>query len=277
VDAYADRMRADLRLKGLARRTQEKYLWGAQRLVAHYGRPPEAISADEVRAFLLHLEDECDLRASTLASYIASFHFLYRTTLGMPEVVKDVWYPKRDRPVPVILSRAEVAAFFGAIRAIKFRAILMAAYGSGLRIGEACALRCEDIDSDLMVIHVPDAKSRRARYTVLSRRLLEILRTYWKLTRPPGPELFPETTPDSVRHVTRAAAVCAGIKKHVTPHVLRHSFATHLFEEGVDIRTVQALLGHASIQTTAHYMRVTAAHTSKTKSPLDTLEPSAPK
>lgn len=271
MDAYLDRMRDDLLLKGYAPQTQQRYLEYARRLEARYQRHPAELTAEEVRSYLLELTDQ-GLASRTRVCHVAALRFLYRTTLQLPEVVGQTWFPKVEKHVPVILGQTEVGRLFAAIRAIKYRAILMAAYGSGLRIGEACGLRSDHIDSELMVIHVPHAKRGRARYTVLSHRLLALLRTYWRRARPPGPELFPDTGPDSVRVVLRSAVLCAGIKKRVTPHVLRHSFATHLFEAGVDIRAVQALLGHGSINTTAHYARVTTAHVARITSPLDELQ-----
>lgn len=277
MDVIADRMREELRLQGYALGTQKRYVNCARRLTAHFGRPPAELDAEQLRGFFVYLCEAKGLGASSRNCYLAAVHFLYTYVLDKPELVQRLYYAKVRRNVPVVLSATEVVAVFGAIRSLKHRAVILAAYGAGLRIGEACALHVGDIDSERMLIHVRIAKRGRSRYVMLSRRLLEALRTYWRRTRPPGPALFPGrdegsyVNPDVVRWTLRTAAQEAGVKKRVTPHVLRHSFATHLLEQGADIRVIQVLLGHGSIHTTARYTHVSTAHLSKTHSPLDTL------
>jgi integrase/recombinase XerD len=192
-------------------------------------------------------------------------------------VVRPWLSPRRPKRLPVILSGSEVEALLEAVESIKYRAALMTAYGAGLRIGEVCRLQVEDIDSRRMLLHIRDGKGGRDRYGVLSRRLLAVLRAYWKQVRPPKPYLFPGPKPDrplsaeSVRKVLRKAVQTSGITKHVTPHILRHSFATHLLESGTDIRTIQVLLGHQSIRTTQIYTQVSPEQIRRVKSPLDIL------
>lgn len=277
MDAYQDRMREELSLQGYALSTQVRYLGLARHLAAHFGRHPAELDAEQIRAFFVYLDDAKGLSASSRNCYLAALQFLYTYVLDKPDLVQRLYYAKVRRNVPVVLSATELVAIFGAIRSLKHRAVLMAAYGAGLRIGEACKLHVGDIDSARMLIHVRIAKRGRARYVMLSRRLLETLRAYWRRSKPPGPALFPGrykgtyVNADVVRWTLRTAAQEAGITKRVTPHVLRHCFATHLLEQGADIRLIQVLLGHGSIHTTAHYTRVSTAYLSKTPSPLDTL------
>jgi site-specific recombinase XerD len=179
--------------------------------------------------------------------------------------------------LPDILTGEEVERIFQLIVSLKHRAILMTAYGAGLRISEACSLKTSDLDSKRMLIHVHKGKRSKDRYVMLSERLLDVLRTYWKIARPEGPFLFPGAIPgrsittDAVQRVLHQVVVQCHFTKRVTPHSLRHCFATHLLETGTDIRVIQRLLGHASLQTTARYTKVTERHIGRTKSPLDLL------
>lgn len=273
-----DRMLADLQLRRYSPRTQSSYLSHARRFVAHYMRPAEELGATEVRAFLLHLIRVKRVSPSVHKMFVAALRFLYCCTLGRPEIVHALVWPKVPRPLPVVLSGTETLRLLEAVETPKYRALIMCAYGGGLRIAEACALRPEDIDSARMLIHVRDGKRMRDRYVMLSERLLEALRLYWKADRPardgylfPGAAAGTHISDCAVRSVLKKAAVTAGIEKHVTLHMLRHAFATHLLEAGTDIRVIQQILGHASIRTTARYAHVSARHVGGTKSPLDLL------
>jgi integrase/recombinase XerD len=210
--------------------------------------------------------------------HVAAIRFLYAITLRRPEVVGWLVWPKTPRSLPVVLSGTEVFAVLEAIKSPKYRAILMCAYGSGLRVSEACALTPADIDSKRMVIHVRDGKRGRDRYVMLGERLLAALRTWWRIERParegylfPGAAAGKHVSPETVRNALKKAAAGAGLEKRTYPHLLRHSFATHLLESGTDIRVIQRLLGHGSIRTTERYTHVSAAHIRRTKSPLDLL------
>ncbi len=272
-----DRMEADLRLRNLRPGTQENYLGCARALAAYHRRSPAELGWEEVRSFLLHLREVRRVSPSTQKVYVAALKFLYTVTLDRPEVVRPFFMPKIPRHVPEILSGKEVEALFRAVEDLKYRAALMTSYGAGLRISEACGLRIQDIDSKRMLIRVHEGKGGRQRYTILGERLLTVLRTYYKHERPQGPSLFPGArkdsalSPDSVRQVLRKAVQEAGLTKRVTPHILRHSFATHLLEAGTDIRVIQVLLGHRSIQTTTGYAQVSTRHIARTQSPLDLL------
>jgi site-specific recombinase XerD len=272
-----EKMTADLELRGFASTTKKEYLRRAQNFVAHYRRPPIELGEQEVREFLLHLVNERKAGSATQHMYIAAIKFLYTTTLNRPEVVAKIPWPKRAQTLPDILTGEEVEQIFQQIASLKHRAILMTAYGAGLRISEACSLETSDIDSKRMLIHVHEGKGAKDRYVMLSERLLDVLRTYWKTARPQGRFLFPGAIPgrsittSAVQRVLHQVVAQCHFNKRITAHSLRHGFATHLLETGTDIRTIQRLLGHSSVQTTARYTRVTERHIGRTKSPLDLL------
>lgn len=271
------RMEADLKLQNYSPRTQGEYLRCARGVAAHFMRSPEQMGAEEIRCYLQHLLVVRKLSASSMKVHIAALKFLYRVTLNRPEVVATVRMPRAARRLPVVLSGQEVEALIGEIKSLRYRALVMAIYGAGLRVSEACRLRIDDIDSSRMVLRVRNGKGARDRDVMLSQRLLAVLREHYRSARPDGEYLFPgrvpgaAITPSAVRPVLKAAAKEGGLKKHVTPHVLRHSFATHLLENGTDIRTIQVLLGHRSIRTTQIYTKVSTRHIGRTTSPLDLL------
>lgn len=272
-----DRMIQDLKLRCYRRGTVQVYVGCVKRFVAFHWKPPTEMGESEVREFLLHLAEEKHLGPSTLRMYLGAIAFLYATTLGRPEVCARIPWPRDGRrKLPDILSLAEVERLLGAVDAIKHRAIITTAYGAGLRITEACSLKLGDIDSQRGLLHVRDGKRGRDRYVMLADALLRGLREYWKLVRPAGPYLFPGhgrdfISPSAVSQALHKAVAAAKITKHVTPHTLRHAFATHLLEAGEPIRVIQALLGHSSIRTTGRYTHVSVAQIARTKSPLDRL------
>ena len=275
-----DKMRVDLELRRYRPGTIDSYLRCAKSLVAHHRRRAEDLEEAEVRAYLMYLVKKRRVSASSHKMHVAAIKFLYGVTLGRPEVAVRLPWPKVPTKLPDILSRAETEELLAAVPSVKYRAILMAAYGAGLRISEACGLTVADIDSGRGVIHVRDGKRGRDRFVPLSPRLLALLRQYWRQERPVGPALFPGhaagglVAKETMRRVVREAAAQAGITKRVTPHVLRHCFATHLLEAGADIRTIQVLLGHGSIRSTARYTQVSVRHIASTPSPLE--QPSTP-
>jgi integrase/recombinase XerD len=273
-----DKMREDLALRGMRPNTIETYVRCARRFAEHFGRSPCAMGAKEIRTFLLHLIDVRKVSPSSFNVYAGALKFLYTVTLDRPEKVARMPRMRVPMHVPVVLSGSEVVRLIGALGSAKHRALVMLAYGAGLRVGEVCNLRVEDIDPKRMVLAIRHAKRGRERYVMLSARLLSMLRAYWKATRPRGPYLFPGQW-DSAKPLTRAAvqkavakaARQAGIPKRVSPHTLRHSFATHLLETGTDLRTLQVLLGHASISSTMAYVHVSTARVQSIASPLDAL------
>ena len=274
-----DKMEEDLRLAGLSPNARQTHLRSAAVFVRHHSKGPMRMGRAEVRDFLLHLLEERKVKAATYNVYAAALRFLYARTLGRPEEVAWVGHLKVTRRLPAILSAEEIERLLAELPSLKHVAIVMAAYGAGLRISEVCHLRVEDIDSQRMVIHVRHGKGDRDRYTMLPRRLLEVLRAYFKEARPVGPELFPGGKPgtvlsrNAVSKALKLATARAAIKKRVTPHALRHAFATHLLEAGTDLRTLQVLLGHVSIRSTVRYAQVSPVMIRRTQSPADRLQP----
>jgi site-specific recombinase XerD len=278
MTALRQRMIEDMRLRNFALRTIQVYVERVATFAKHYRKSPERLGPDEVRAYLLHLVQKKKASWSYYNQALCALRFLYRVTLGKEWVMEGVVCPKQEKKLPVILSLVEVAQFFEVITSLKHRAILMTAYAAGLRVSEVAALRVEDIDSQRMVIHVRQGKGRKDRYVMLSPRLLEILRQYWKAARPTE-YLFPGNAPQkpittrAVHLACRDAREASGLGKHVTVHTLRHSFATHLLEGGTNLRTIQILLGHRNLGTTAIYTHVSPATLETTQSPLDRLSP----
>jgi len=231
----------------------------------------------EVRQFLLHLATERKVGPATRKMHVAALKFLYEKTLRRPEVVAHIPWPKVPQGLPDILSGTEVDQLLTTIGSTKHRAIVMTTYGTGLRIGEVCGLQVGDIDSRRMLIHIHAGKGGRDRFVPLPERVLFALRRYWVAERLTGRILFPGQEPgrplaaSTVRKRLHEAAAKAGLDKRVTPHVLRHAFATHLLELGTDLRVIQMLLGHRSIRTTVRYTRVTDKHVARTQSPIDVL------
>jgi integrase/recombinase XerD len=270
------RMLEDMRLRNFSPETQRSYIHYVAGFAKYFGRSPEGLGVEAIREYQLYLIEERKLSPVSVNCFTAAAQFLYLTTLELPWSKSH--FPRQHVPgkLPVVLSPTEVAIFFKHIAVIKFRAALMTCYGAGMRMSEVVHLRVEDIDSSRMLIRVREGKGAKDRYTMLSPKLLELLRLYWRFQRPPE-WLFPATKPtrhvsaSTIQQVCREAAHLAGFSKRVTAHTLRHSFATHLLENGTDVRIIQSLLGHARIETTAHYTAVTRKTVAATASPLDAL------
>ena len=270
------RMLQDLTLAGYSPSTIRIYLHYGRSLAKHFMRSPAELGGHEVRHYLLYLLEERKLSHDAYRQAYAAIKFLFTVTLGRPLEVRAIPRHKRQRRLPDVLSGREVEALLSAVESAKYRLLLMSIYAGGLRVSEACRLRAEDIDSNRGVIHVRLGKGGKDRYVMLSERLLDALREHWQ-ANPPSDYLFPgrygrgHIDPASVRATVECAATAAGIKKRVTPHVLRHSFATHLLELGNDSRVIQELLGHRHIATTACYTGVSTLHIQRVRSPLDVL------
>lgn len=270
------RMIEDMKLRNLSASTQDNYVRYVADLARYFGKSPELLGPEEIRAYQLYLVNERDLCANTMSVVVCALRFFFRVTAPRDWVVDEIPAPRQPRRLPVVLSPAEMAQFFDAVRHIKYRAILMTGYATGLRVSEITHLKIHDIDSSRMTIRVDQGKGKTDRYVMLSPRLLKVLRIYWMTCRPQD-WLFPGSKPGkpisvgSVDHVCKQARIDAGIKKRVTPHILRHSFATHLLEAGTDLRIIQVLLGHTSPRTTARYTHVAVHNIQETQSPLDAL------
>ena len=278
MTALQQRMIEDMQLRKLATTTQRSYLHYVTDFAKYYRVSPERLDLDAVRQYMLVLVNEAKLSPESVNCFLAAIKFLYLVTLVMPWREED--FPERQPvppKVPTVLSPDEVRRFFDAIPGVKYRTVVTLCYGAGLRISEAVALKIAGIDSARMVLHIENGKGNRPRLAILSPRLLAILRAYYRAVRPASEWLFPSWRQDahicqtSVQNACREAMHQAGLAKRVTPHVLRHSFATHLLENGEDIRVIQVLLGHQRIDTTARYTAVTPARLAKTVPPLDTL------
>jgi site-specific recombinase XerD len=275
------RMIEDMQLRNLAPETQRNYVHHVAGFAKYFNKSPEELDIEAVRQYQLYLLNERKVSPETINQYVSSVKFLYLTTLEMPWT--DEYFPRVRRPykLPIVLSQEEVLAFFDHIPSLKYRAALMTCYGAGLRVSEAVALKISDIDSQRMLLRVEQGKGQKDRYAMLSPRLLEVLRRYYRAARPEE-YLFPSwrkghhlcTT--SLQLACREAALRAGIPKRVTVHTLRHSFATHLLENGTDIRVIQVLLGHSQIDTTARYAAVSPQVVAASVSPLDKLDHRAP-
>ena len=277
MTALRQRMIEDMRLRGLAAATQRSYLHYVSEYAKFFQSSPDRLDLEAVRQYTLHLIQERQFSPETINGFLAAVRFLYLVTLEMPW--RDEDFPHRQpvpNKVPTVLSPQEVFVFLDAIGGVKNRTVLTVCYGAGLRISEAVALRVRDIDSARMLLRVENGKGGKPRFALLSPRLLEILRAYFRMVRPRGEWLFPSWRREqhlnaaSVQQACRDAVQQTGLSKHVSPHTLRHSFATHLLENGEDIRVIQALLGHERIDTTARYAAVTPARFARTVSPLDT-------
>ena len=274
-----DRMADDMKLRGLAPITQESYLRYAQRFADHYqGRSPLRLGEREVRDFLLHLVKDEGIAPSTQGVCLASIQFLYRVTLRRPEVVAGLKHPRRPGLVlPHVLSGSEVVKLLGCITPPRPRTMCTLMYATGLRVDEAVHLQVTDIDSTRGVLHVRKGKGGRDRDLPLGEKLLGVLRDYWRVFKPEPPSPFPRHVPglpitrDSVSTALRRAGRAAQIKKRVFPHMLRHSYATHLLELGTDVRTIQVLLGHADINSTLRYLHVARERLATIKSPFDVI------
>jgi site-specific recombinase XerD len=241
-------------------------------------KTPTELGEPQIREYLHHLIDDLKVSCSTHKMAVAAIKFLYKTTLNRPDVVASVPWPKTDHRLPNILSFQELFSLFQAAPNIFLRTTFMVGYTSGLRVNEICHLRIDDIDSNRGVLHVREGKGNKERLTLLPERLLTALRDYWRIVRPPGPWLFPGGTPEGTVGRTklqrgfREAAKRARIRKRVTPHSLRHSFATLLFEAGTDSRVIQELLGHRSPRSTARYLKVRADFIRRVPCPLQLME-----
>jgi site-specific recombinase XerD len=276
MDESIQQMKQDLAFAAYAGSTQKSYLRTAEGLSSYFGRPLAGLRREELRFYVEQLRGQ-GRSASWLKMQLAAIVFLFAKTLGKAAEVSFIVWPKQYSPLPTVLSQAEVDAVLGALRHPVYQAIAMVLYGTGLRISEALALEVSDIDGARGVLRVRHGKGNRAREVKLSGGLYQWLRDYWSRERPARPYLFASRrtglppSQETVRHAFAAAAEQARITKPVRPHVLRHSYATHLLDAGTDVRVIQALLGHRSLHTTARYARVSTALMQKTPSPLELL------
>jgi integrase/recombinase XerD len=271
-----ERMIHDLELARLAKDTRDRYVKSIESFAKFHRRSPAEMGQDEVRKWIGQLE-QTGISGSRLNQHMAALRFLYRRTLGQPDIVAFLCTPRRATRVPTVLGVEQVERLLAALELPKYRVLFTTIYASGLRISEACALETRDIDAARQAIKVRRGKGNKERLVLLSPRLLRILRAYWRQERPRAPYLFVGNRgrplhPKAARDALRLAAASVGLDyRSITPHVLRHSFATHLLDAGTDLRVIQILLGHASIDTTAQYVHVSTTMLTQTQSPLERL------
>lgn len=276
------KMDKDLKLHGYCLGTRTNYLRSGIKLAQHFDLSPKDLDLPQVQQFLLHLIEEQGIGPAGHKMYVAGLKFLYGVTLERPEVAARLVFPKVPYTLPEVLSGQQVQTLLEAVTPLCHRAVLVCTYASGLRISEACRLQVGDINSQRDVIHVHRGKGQRDRFVPLGPTLLGLLRHYWVSERPKGPFLFPSSgasgcvTPQAVRESLHQAARKVELGRRVTPHLLRHSFATHLLEQGADLRTLQMMLGHGSIRSTMRYTHISAEQIKRTGSPLDRLEKATP-
>jgi integrase/recombinase XerD len=269
------RMMEDLRLGGYSIRTVESYVAAVEAFAKHFRKSPALCGRDELRSWVLHMQDR-GLSASSIRLHLSGLGFLYRRTLSRPEVMEGFPLPRVKRKVPIVISAEEVRALLDALDSPRMRMFFTLVYATGLRLREACVLETRDVHKDRGLLHVRHGKGGRERFVPLSKRLYAMLRTYYTEVRPAPPWLFSGKNgkslhPDvAIRAIVIARRV-ARIDKRVSAHSLRHAFATHLLEKGTDLRVIQVLLGHSSIQSTTVYTRVSSQIVSAVQSPLDTL------
>jgi site-specific recombinase XerD len=282
MTALRQRMLEDMQLRRLSPHTQRAYLSAVAKLARFYKRSPDRINTEEVRGFLLDLVKKKKAAPSSYNQVRCALIFFYRVTLGRELALARIVCQRSTKKLPTVLSLAEVVELLAAARNPRDRVMLMTMYAAGLRVSEVINLEARDIDSKRMTIHVRSGKGQKDRMVMLSEKLLPVLREYWQKYRPTGKLFFPgknrqrQMNPKDVQRACHVIARRAGITKNVTPHTLRHSFATHLFEAGTDLRTIQSLLGHRSLRTTALYILVSPQRAATVKSPLDLLDLNGP-
>jgi integrase/recombinase XerD len=271
----------ELQRRNYAQSTVRSYIKAIEDFTRYFGKSPERLGSEHIRRYQVHLFRDRKLAAGSVEGRAAALRFLYVKTLHRPYLPDEIPFPKRARRLPTVLSPEEVALLIDSAKNLMHRAILMTLYATGLRRAELCRLKVADIDSERMVIHVREGKGGRDRDVLLSDKLLEILREYWRWMKPKV-WLFPgmvnnwraDVPIDTkvVWEAVRAAKERAGITKRVSPHTLRHSFATHMLEAGADLRTIQVLLGHAKLADTTVYLHLSRRHLQAVASPLEALD-----
>ena len=271
------RMTEDMQVRNFSPHTQNSYVQQVSLFARHFSKSPEVLGPEEIRSYQVYLTNEKKLAPSSILIAVSALRFLYKVTLHRDWCLEDIIpAPKKPQKLPIVLSPEEVLHFLNCVQSFKHRTILTICYAAGLRISEAVRLKVANIDSERMVIRVEHGKGQKDRDVMLSPKLLQILRSWWPVNKPkrwlfPGDRVEDHISSDAVELACQKAHQRCGIAKPVTPHSLRHSFATHLLESGTDVRTIQLLLGHRSLATTARYLRIATTKVCSTTSPLDLL------
>lgn len=275
-----ERMVAELRNRNYSPKTEEAYVSAIAKFSQHFGRSPERLGAEQISAYQTWLREEKKISFSAFNQIVSALRFFYGKVLERGELVERIPYARRGRRLPVVLSREEVARLIAATELFRYRVLITTLYACGLRLGEALRLRVGDIDSSRMTLRVRQGKGRKDREVPLPPMLLGLLREHWRRERPHDYLFYARRDrrkpleAGTVQKYLRRVVKAAGLTKHVTAHTLRHSYATHLLEDGVPSRTVQVLLGHSSVTTTEHYLHVSPQLLAQTHSPLERTIPS---
>jgi site-specific recombinase XerD len=269
-----------MRIRNFSPTTQETYLRHVAYLARHFGKSPDRLGPEQLRDYQVYLAEYKGASAAVRGQTVSALRFFYRVTLGKPWTVEAIPHPRVPQKLPIVLSREDVATFLAAADNLKHRALLTTIYACGLRCSEAIRLRLTDIDSKRMVLGVGQGKGAKDRLVMLSPKLLALLREYWKEFRPqlwlfPGQSGERPLLDASARWICREVAKASRLRKRITLHSLRHSFATHLLESGVDLRAIQMLLGHSSLGSTGIYTHVSVTRLAAVSSPLDSLPAAA--
>ena len=271
------RMIEDMTVRNFAEKTRNDYIRHVRMFTAFLGRSPDTATPEDLRRFQLH-QTNTGVRPPTINGSVAALRFFFSVTLDRPQMARYLTFVREPRKIPAVLSPEEVARLLEAAPGPKYKAALSAAYSAGLRVSEVVALKVSDIDSKRLLLRIEQGKGRKDRYAMLSPKLLELLRDWYRIAQPrvwlfPGRDPMLPLTTRQFNRAVHTAAHMAAIKKRVTPHTLRHSFATHLFEQKTDVRLIQVLLGHAKLDTTALYAQVATNVIRAVMSPLDRLTP----
>jgi len=271
------RMVEDMTVRNFVPDTQREYIRAVKKLAAFLKRSPDTATAEELRAFQVHLT-EAGTPPPTMNATVTALRFFFKVTVGKPEVTRHLAFVYEPRKLPRVLPPDDVLRLLETARSAKSKAMLSVAYGAGLRAMEVVALKVASIDSQRMLIRVEQGKGRRDRFAMLSPQLLELLRDWYRIARPriylfPGRDKVSPMTTRQFNRIVHEAARLAGLPAWVSPHTLRHSFATHLLEQNIDVRVIQVLLGHANLDSTARYTHVATNIIRGVMSPLDRLSP----
>src|SRR5271154_2165534 len=275
ISPLRQRMIEDMTARHFAEKAQKDYIRHVRKFAAFLGRSPDTAASEDLRLYQLHMT-KTHVGTPSINAAVVALRFFFKVTLERDDLVRRLTFVHQPRRAPIVLSPEEVVRLLEAASGVKYKAALAVAYGAGLRVSEVVALKVSDIDSKLMTLRVEQGKGQKDRFVMLSPQLLELLRDWWRAARPRA-WLFPGQNPVNpmsarqLHRAVRAAARAAGITKRVSPHTLRHSFATHLLEQNVDIRVIQVLLGHAKLNTTALYTRVATKTIREIMSPLDRI------
>lgn len=276
------RMIEDMTVRNFGAATQREYIRAVKKLAAFLGgRSPDTATAEELRAFQLHLS-KTGTNPPTMNATVTALRFFFKTTLDRPETTRHLVFVHEPRKLPRVLRPEDVLQLLEAAPNPKYKAALAVAYGAGLRAMEVASLKVSDIDSQRMLIRVEQGKGRKDRFAMLSPQLLDLLRDWYRIARPriylfPGRDKIGPMTTRQLNRICHMAAELAGLPRWVSPHTLRHSFATHLLEQNIDVRVIQVLLGHSKLETTARYTQVATNIIREVMSPLDRLTPLRPK